>query len=132
MDPGSTPSSHSGTLLAPEFPGLVMPSHLVLNHWFRLWPGNCTARHVPNFLNSNTWLMVDFPRNVSVVHNNSNLTVGNNTKWVDGWRHYRHGKEEERKEGKDKKLSWSLMLFSLSCFQAKGTQEESTTMAASE
>lgn len=42
-DPGSTPSTHSGALLAPEPPGLAMPSDLVLNHWLRLWLGNSPA-----------------------------------------------------------------------------------------
>jgi len=40
---GSTPSGHSGALLAPELPVLATPSHLVLNYWFRLWPGNSAA-----------------------------------------------------------------------------------------
>jgi len=43
VDPGSTPSSHWGALLAPEHCGLATPSHLVLNHWLRLWPGNSAA-----------------------------------------------------------------------------------------
>lgn len=32
-----------GASNAPEIPGLAVSSHLVLNHWFRLWPCNSTA-----------------------------------------------------------------------------------------
>ena len=36
MDPGSSPPNHSDELHAPELPWLALPSHQVLNHWFRL------------------------------------------------------------------------------------------------
>jgi len=36
VDPGFTPSSHSGALHALSSPGLALPSHQVLNHCFKL------------------------------------------------------------------------------------------------
>jgi len=35
MDPGSTPSGHTGTLRTPELPWLALPSHQVLSHCFK-------------------------------------------------------------------------------------------------
>jgi len=46
VDSDSTPSDHSGALLAPELPGLAMCSHLAFDHWFRLWPGNSVAQEL--------------------------------------------------------------------------------------
>lgn len=46
VDPGSTPLGHSGALLEPELPGLAMSSHLVLSHWFILWPGSSTTHNM--------------------------------------------------------------------------------------
>lgn len=43
VGPGSRPSGHSGALLAPYLSRLVTPSHLMLNQWFRVWPGNSIA-----------------------------------------------------------------------------------------
>ena len=37
MDPGSTPSIHSGTLLASELPWVGPAFHQVLNHCFKSW-----------------------------------------------------------------------------------------------
>jgi len=37
VDPGSTPSSHSGTLLAPELSCVGPTFYQVLNHCFKLW-----------------------------------------------------------------------------------------------
>jgi len=53
VDPCSTPSSHSGTVLAPELPELATPSHLVLSHWFRQWSGNSTAHSCKDPLSKN-------------------------------------------------------------------------------
>lgn len=43
VDLSLTSSRHSGIILAPMHHWLVMPSHLVLIHWFRPCPGNSIA-----------------------------------------------------------------------------------------